>query len=189
MIIRFLKKHRITTVLRTVRRFRRNQAGYTLIEMIAVLAISSIIGLSAAISSGQVITQTVRNNDFTTANRQVLNALHWMSRDAQMAQYISGASGFPISSNLTLSWNTWDNVFNQVVYAVEGDELKRYYTVGTDPTEVTMVAQYVSIDPASTNCTATSDELIITLTGTVGEGDRTISITKEKTISPRPWIK
>ena len=183
-------------ILRKIRSFFRNQAGfYSLIEIIATLAISGIISLGALMANSQVITQTVKNNDYITANRQVLNAIRWISLDAQMAQSIEGYyidqdnRGFPIDSNLTLSWTTWDNQSNQAVYSVENGQLRRSYTVGEDPSQELLIAQYVSIDPASSNCTWNNGVLTLTITGSVGEGSRVVNITKEKTIVSRPLIK
>jgi prepilin-type N-terminal cleavage/methylation domain-containing protein len=184
-----MKKHiRSAAVLRKLRLLCREQAGYTFIEIAAVIAICGIISLGALMSNGQVLKQTVTNNDYTTANRHVLNAIQWITRDAQMAQDIDGASGFPATDNLTISWLTWDNVSTQVVYSVQGGQLIRSYTAGNATTENTLIAQYINIDPASSNCTWDNQELILTLTSTVGEGAHTVNVTEKKTIIPRPIL-
>jgi prepilin-type N-terminal cleavage/methylation domain-containing protein len=164
-----------------LRRFRStclDQSGYTLIEILATIVISSIISLGALMANGQIITQTVKNNDFTTANRHVLNAIQWISRDTQMAQTIEGYSGFPTTSNLTLSWMTWDNQYSQVVYSIENGDLRRSYTAGDNPTQHTLISQYINTDPGSTFCSWNNQELILTITGSVGQGIRTINVKK-----------
>lgn len=176
-------------ILTKIRSIYKKQAGYTVIEFMASLAVVGLIGIGATMANFQLIDQTVTNNNHTTANRHVLNAIHWISRDAQMAQKIDGASGFPSTSNLTLSWNSWENEFNEVNYSVDNGQLTRTYSVGGNLTEVTLIAQYVKIDPASTNCTWDNSELTLTITGSVGEGTRMINVTKQKTISPRPLIE
>jgi prepilin-type N-terminal cleavage/methylation domain-containing protein len=186
-------------ILRKIRSLLKDQAGFTLIEIIAVLAISSIIALGATMANGQLITQTVRNNAFTTANRNVLNAIQWMSRDAQMSQYVTGYyinsdnTGFPVDANLHLSWTTWDNHTCQVTYFLDNNShLKRFYSVDDGPVQEEFIAQYIL--PESTNCTWQNTDnqtyqLTINIGGAVGEGDKTISVIKQETISPRPLIK
>jgi prepilin-type N-terminal cleavage/methylation domain-containing protein len=175
-------------MIRKIKSVYREQAGYSLVELLAVLAITSIISLGALMSNVQVINQTEKNNDYTTANQQVLNAIQWISRDAQMAQDIQGASGFPAGSNLTISWTTWDNVPTEVVYYMEDGLLKRSYTAGNATTQKTLIAQYINTDPASSNCSWNGHELTLTLTATVGGGTRATNVTQQKIIIPRPML-
>ncbi len=187
-------------MLRIIRSLHKEQKGYTLIELLAVLAITGIISIGALMSNGQVITQTVRNNDFTTANRHVLNAIHWISKDAQMAQGVSGYylssdnTGFPVDANLVLVWETWDNHLMEITYSIDNEgRLKRTSTTDGGESQEMLVAQYLR--PESTNCTWTHSmdnqtcQLAITVCGAVGEAPREIVVTKEKVVSPRPLIK
>ena len=111
----------------------KSQKGFTLIEALVALVITGLIGLGASMASGQILTQGARNSDYTTASRNTMNAIYWVSRDAQMSQTIEPdeAGGFP----LTLSWTEWDNTEHQVNYYIQGDKLKRDYSInGGEPT-------------------------------------------------------
>ena len=95
---------------------------------------------------------------------------------------MNGASGFP----LVLSWTEWDNSAHQVTYTLVDDQLRRSYAVdGGQPLE-TVVAEYINSSGDNTTCDFTSGVLTLRLTATVGEGARTLSVTKVREISPRP---
>lgn len=174
--------------LRLKKLFSIEPRGFTLVETIASLAIAGLVGLGATIANAQVMNQTARNNAFTTASRHTLNALQWISRDVQMAQDIDGDTGFPDTSNLTLTWVEWDNTVNQVVYSVEDGELKRTYTVGGGDPTVTLVAEYINSDAELTNCVSDNGVLTLTITGTVGLGSKAVSVTKTSEITSRPKL-
>ncbi len=173
-------------IFRKIKAFGKDQRGITLVEMLVSVTIASIIGLGATVATGQVMNQTAKNNDYTTASRQTLNALHWISRDAQMSQTINGTAGFPASSNLTLSWTGWDDTDYQVIYSLSDSQLKRYYSAGDgDPSE-TFIAEYINSDAEMTNCTSDNGTLTLTITASVGEGARKIDVTKKREITSRP---
>jgi prepilin-type N-terminal cleavage/methylation domain-containing protein len=163
---------------------RENQKGFTLIEVLAVLAITGIMGLGVAMATSQVVNQGGRNSDYTTASRHTLNAIHWVGRDIQMSQTIEpdGVWGFP----LTLSWVEWDNSSHQVTYSISAeDKLMRSYS-GNGSME-TVVAEYINADSGNTACAFISDNVVmVKVTTTVGDGSNAVSITKVREIAPRP---
>lgn len=165
----------------------QGQQGFTLIEVIVALVLTGLIGAGASVATIQVLQQGSRNGDYTTASRHTMNAIYWVSRDAQMSQAVApddGASGFP----LTLSWTEWDNSVHQAIYSIEDDRLMRSYSVnGSSPSE-TLVAQYINSVSGNTTCAFSDRVLTVTVTATVGGGASAVSLTKTCNIAPRPGL-
>ena len=132
----------------------KNQKGFTLIELMVAIAISSVITGGITMTIFQVIIGSARTNNHMIAVRQAQNAGYWVSHDAQMAQSVTlgASSGFP----LTLTWTDWDdNEVHQVTYTLEdmaggSKQLERSHSSDGTP-EITIVAQF--IDP-TTKCEA-----------------------------------
>ena len=169
-----------------LKRISKGQKGFTLVEVIAVLAITGLIGLGAATATVQMLNQGARNSDYTTASRHTMNAIYWVSQDAQMSQTIEpeGASGFP----LTLSWTEWDNSQHQVTYSIEDDKLMRSYSTDGGGPSQTLVAQYINSVAENTTCEFADGVLTLKVTAAVGEGAHAISVTKVRKITPRPGL-
>jgi prepilin-type N-terminal cleavage/methylation domain-containing protein len=166
------------------RQFHSNRAGFTLIEAIVSLCILGVIGLGASMATNQVLSQTSRNNNFVTADRQTLNALHWISCDTQMAQSLQpyGPSGFP----LTLEWVEWDNTSHEVIYSIQSNQLKRSSSVNGGPPVTSLIANYINPATDLTNCVSSNGVLTLTVTGSVGQGAEIIHVTKVREITSRP---
>ncbi len=165
----------------------KNESGFTLIEILVSLAITSLIGLGATMSSFQVLNETSRNNDYTTASRNAMNAVYWMSRDAQMAQIISGVTGFPETSDLSLSWIEWENSSHNVTYTIENGQLLRTYDVDGQITE-TLIAEYINTSTNKTSCVSFNGTLTLTITSSVGEGSRVVNVTRIREMTARPKL-
>jgi len=162
------------------------QKGFTLIEMIAVIAITGLIsgGITAAIYN--VWNVNALSSSHMTAVKQVENGIHWMSRDAQMAQVVdrTGIAGFP----LTLTWVEWDGTEKTVTYTLDGDKLIRSYSVDNGEeiqTSQIVVAEQIDTNPNLTKCLWMSGRLTIKLTASVS-GFREAIETRECDIIPRP---
>ena len=173
---------------RRLKLFNKEQGGFTLIEFLVSLAIVGFICLGATVATGQLLNQTANNNNHTTASRQALNAVHWISRDAQMSQNVTGASGFPLSNDLVISWEAWDNSQHVVTYSLLSNTLRRSYSVNGGDPEVTVIAEYINDNPTLTNSAFADDVLTIKITSSVGVNDKIADFTRQADISLRPKI-
>jgi prepilin-type N-terminal cleavage/methylation domain-containing protein len=126
------------------------QAGYTLIEMIMVIALMGLI----TVAINQAIAQTVRisshGTDSMTAIKQVEDALRWFTLDVQQSQIIEPepGDGFPLS----LSWAESDSTQHAVTYTINGSELERSVSIAGSPLTDMVVARYINPDATATNC-------------------------------------
>jgi prepilin-type N-terminal cleavage/methylation domain-containing protein len=166
---------------------RWRQAGFTLIEILTAITITGLIGMGVSIASAQVINQTTKNNDYTIASRNALNALYWISHDALMAQTINGWEGFPQTEDLSLYWIGWDNTEHSANYTLENGVLKRIYAENGQVT-VKVIASNINPDASLTHCVSFNGTLTVTITGTAGAGDRIINVTKIRDIAQRPSL-
>jgi len=166
----------------------KNQRGFTLIELLIAIAITGLITGVITTAIFQTFTVSARNSSHMTAVRQVQNAGHWISQDAQMAQEVNigGASVF-----LTLTWTEWgeDSTENMVTYTITvDDELKRSHSEnGGTPIEM-IVARFIDTDPTKTKCNRIGNVLRVTVTAAVGDYPETVSETRVYEITPRPNI-
>ena len=174
-----MKFHKLWSIL-------ENQNGFTLLEVIAALAITGFLSVGVTAATVQVVNQGAYNSDYNTATSHALNAIHWISWDAQMAQTLEpdGPSGFP----LKLSWVEWDNTDHQVIYAEVGDKLYRSYSVDGGTPRENMIAQYINWVSDNTTCDINGDILTLKVTATVGTGLNAVSVTREREITPRPGL-
>jgi len=169
----------------------KGQRGFTLVGWLMAIVVTGIISGGITMTIFQVFDQNARSTAHMTAVKQVEHAVHWISRDAQMAQTVetTGLDGFP----LTLTWVEWNNDVHRVAYILEDDELKRsHYVNPGEPSETlveTVVAQYIVLDPAKTSCSwdDVAGELTFTLTATVGYSSSQESTeTRVCEVIPRP---
>jgi type II secretory pathway component PulJ len=166
----------------------KGQRGLGVLEIAVSLAITALIGLGAAVATVQVVTQTSRNSDYTAGVTQVLNAMHWMGRDVQMAQTVTpdgGGTGFP----LDITWVEWDNTSHVVTYAADGNLMTRTHYIDSVEQDSMTVARYINWTAANTTVAQTSDNVVqMRITATVGSGSNAMNVTKLRNVIPRPGL-
>ncbi len=87
-----------------------DEKGFTLIEVIVATAITAMLGAVVAMTAGQIINSSQRNNDWATAVRQVQNIGYWVRQDALMAQSVN-ATDDPQTTDvefIILDWKNWE---------------------------------------------------------------------------------
>jgi prepilin-type N-terminal cleavage/methylation domain-containing protein len=126
------------------------QAGYTLIEMVLVVAILGLL----AVAVNQAIVHTVRigsrGTDSMTAIAQLENASYWLNIDGQQAQEMQSGkvNGFP----LELTWTAWNGNNHKVTYSIQDDEMTRSTYINDVFDSQMTIARYLDPDAAKTNC-------------------------------------
>ena len=148
-----------------------NDKGFTLIELLIVVALTGIISAGAAMSIQQVLIGTAFSNDQNTAINQVRNAVHWISRDAQMAQNVTDAPVAP--EFLKLNWESWDGGSHNVTYVLldstDGLKLLQRNYDG----QQMLIAQYIKPEGSGTACSWNSTERVLSVSITAEVDGRT----------------
>jgi len=113
------------------------QKGFTLIEILVVMAVGGMIMTVAMLTIYQIVWGTERSNDQVMALTDAHYAAMWLKWDLQMAQDTNLTDGDPVpESSVSLGWinNTGFVAANESAhssnYTLSGTELLRNY-VGT----------------------------------------------------------
>ena len=141
------------------------QKGFTLIEVLVVLAVGSVILVGIVLSIHQVVWGTGRTNSQVVALTEVNYAALFIRKDIQMSQNTDLTySGVPKSS-VGLTWTDYtgfepeDERNHICTYALSGTELQRTYD-GT----VSIVGRYITSLGFTQNDRVVN--VVITATGT-----------------------
>jgi prepilin-type N-terminal cleavage/methylation domain-containing protein len=179
------------TIFRRLGLLNKNQRGFTLIEMLIVLAISSFVTGTTTMTIFQVLDGNVRTNNQMEAISRVQDAGYQVSQDAEQAQTIvrtEDEDGFP----LTLSWTDWENNDqHEVIYSIANNKLQRQHYINGGLSGTSYVFEYIfNTDPDTgelkTYCTLIDDTLSCTLTAIVGSGSQKQTETRVYEVIPRP---
>ena len=188
-------------VLKRLSFLDKNQSGFTLVELMIAVAISSLITLGFLVTILQLFHGSLSSSGEMTVIRQVQNAGYWISRDIQMAQEVElgVSSGFPLT--LTRYQYSWDpekpdrrGDGYRVIYTLVDGKLKRVYyfaledvygnvTFDSEPDYTTFIAEYIS----DISCQFFGNEIAVMVTASVG-GWRPQSATRTYEAEPRPNI-
>jgi len=164
------------------------QKGFTLVELLVVVAISAVITMAAGTVIIRIYSESERSSERLTASQQVQNAGFWLKGDASEAQAImlDDPETITITELVTLVWYGWDNKIYRAAYTLENSgglkKLMRRYSIDGGSPQVTFVAD--SIVEASTS--AGWDGYILTLNITAQVGDQDAARIYQ--VKPRPLI-
>lgn len=159
-----------------------NRRGFALIEVIVAVAISGVVGGGITVATIQVLDVNARSTVHMTVLNDVESAVHWITRDAQMAQTVNlaGPAGLP----LTLTWIEWNGTSHNVTYRVQNSELQRSYSQNQSQPVTAVVAHHINVDPQMTNVQNSDGTLVFRITAAIG-GFRPGSETRLFKVFPR----
>jgi prepilin-type N-terminal cleavage/methylation domain-containing protein len=161
---------------------RKDQRGFSLIELVIVIALTAIITAAITTTIFQVFNMNTRSANRMTAVSQVQQVGKIVSEDILGAQSVNaaGGQGFP----LTLAWtDPGSGNHSTVVYTLVGvpsdgsARLERTLTVtppvGNNITTASVVAEHINPGSTETNCNPTGilppdTTLTFKVTATVG---------------------
>lgn len=159
---------------------KRNESGFTFIELLVALAIVALITGAAGAATLQLFASTERSNDHMTAVRQVQNAGYWISRDALMAESTDNVTTPP--DFLVLNWTEWDydedSIYHRVTYSFQDlsdgiGKLIRTHEINGEVSAQTLVAEYIYYNPDDpdnpTKASYESSVLTMQIAASIGE--------------------
>jgi prepilin-type N-terminal cleavage/methylation domain-containing protein len=173
-----------------IRNYLHGQRGFTLVELLLGLLISSIVVIAITVTTFQISNNTDKNIARAMAVKEVEAAVHYINRDVQQAQIVrcDGTDYW-----LKLTWTSWDdNAVNQVIYTIEDQTLVREYTLDSEDPVYTRVSSHiidksvVKPNPTPTPTTLPSEKTwTITIESEATSGRITATEKREIKIIPR----
>ncbi len=152
-----------------------NQRGFSLIQMMIALTITTILGTVITVSLWQTISVDGASNKHMTAISQVENAMFYLNRDIQMTLPETGYdSGFPLTLQGDITYS--------LVTPHDGSPpyLQRNKNGFSQA-----VARYINTNPTLTSCFYSGGKLTVTVTITTGGF---MSATESRTLIVTPRL-
>jgi len=122
------------------------QKGFTLIEVLVVMAVGGMVMAGIVLTIPQVVWGTIRTNSQVVALTDINHAALRIKKDLQMVQSTDLTDGDPVPQNsVSLAWTDYtgfepeDERNHICTYALSGTELRRTY----DGTEI-IVGRYIT---------------------------------------------
>jgi len=169
---------------------KQGEEGFTLIEVVIVIAIIALITGAATMAIFQVVRGTERSNDHMIAINQVQNAGYWISRDTHIAESVTTDGLTPPDFLILYLVEEESGDQYQVTYTLEampGSELKKLqrHLIRDGSDNTTFVAQYIDPNPERTKCQFTDGKLILTVTARTSIDPQTKTETRVYEVIPR----
>jgi len=126
---------------------KRGEKGFTLIEVLVVIALTGVIIGPLAMVTTTLLTNPQQYTDQNVVLQQVRNAGHWISRDVQMARSVNSTDPNGFLLTLSMPVDIDENNDDSVVYLFDGNKLKReVYDASPTLISETLIADYIDTD-------------------------------------------
>jgi|GEM_PF-642579 len=139
--------------------------GFGVVELVIGLAVTSLIALGSTLLAHQTLTLNMKTHQNIAVTTEVENAVHWISRDAQMAETILTQNLNP-PNFIEFSWTEWgigeDTVYHTVIYTVENSidgigDMKRTHWSSGGLNNTALVARALYLEPEDNENTSIAD--------------------------------
>ena len=156
---------------------KRGEMGFTLLEVLVVLAITGVIIWPTAMAVTTLLTNPQRSADQNVVLHEVRNAGYWISRDVQMSKTVTpNGPGVFLTLVIPVSSNQTDD--RSVDYLFDGSKLKRkeYYKSSDTLISETLIADYIVTDKTTFSAV---DVGLYRLTVRAAKGEAAVTINYE----------
>jgi prepilin-type N-terminal cleavage/methylation domain-containing protein len=159
------------------------QEGFTLIEIIIGIAVSSLLLLGINTGIYQIFRVSNLNSAHVAAVKQVENALFYINRDIQMSQKVETN----VSGNwLRLNWTGWDdNSDNVITYILNNSVITRKYYVNDSLADQKQIASKITAVSA-VSPGIDEEAWTIEISSTAASANIQADETRQMKIIPRP---